>query len=173
MGRHLGQGPTTTQAMTGTAVGGVMCREVELFIKGKDAPNLYWALANLPEPLADVQTAIDGERANLKDYNFLLRRQFEKQLKPAHDRMLSMAKRMDTNVNALQCVEAIRHYAATHNGRLPEKLADIGDIKVPIDLMNDRAFGYQRTATGAVLQADVPKGGQEHDIIRYQVILKK
>jgi len=173
MGRQLGQGPTLTQAMVGTAVGGVLCREIELFIKGEDAPNLYRALAKLPEPLADVQTAIDSERANLKNYNFLLRRQFAKQLKPAHDRTLFIAKRMDTNLNALQCVEAIRHYAATHDGRLPETLADMSDIKLPIDLMNERAFGYQRTATGAVLQADVPKGGQEHDIIRYQVILKK
>jgi hypothetical protein len=173
MARHLGQSPTITQAMVGTAVGGVMCREVELFIKGKDSPNLYWALANLPEPLADVKTAIESERANLKNYNFLLRRQFEKQLKPAHDRILFIAKRMDTNVNALQCVEAIRHYAATHDGRLPEKLTDIGDLKLPMDLMNDRVFGYQRTATGAVLQVELPEGGDERDIIRYQVVLKK
>ncbi|MHC4725878.1 MAG: hypothetical protein ACYS17_01495 [Planctomycetota bacterium] len=173
MSRHLGQAPTCVQAMVGTAIGAVMCKEVELFIKGKDSPNLYWALANLPRPFADVKKAIEAERANLKDYNFLLRRQFEKQLKPAHDRMLFIAKRFENNLNAMQCVEAIRNYAATHEGRLPEKLSDIKDLELPIDVMNDKAFGYRRNATGAILQSEMPEGGDERDIVRYQIILKK
>jgi hypothetical protein len=173
MARHIGQGPTTIQAMVGTAVGALTCKEVELFIKGKDSPNLYWALANLPRPFADVKIAIEAERANLKDYNFLLRRQFEKQLKPAHDRMLYIAKRFDNNLNAMQCVEAIRSYAATHDGRLPEKLSDISDLELPMDVMNDKAFRYNRTATGAVLQSEKPEGGDERDIVRYKVVLKK
>ncbi|MBL7189244.1 MAG: hypothetical protein ISS70_23195 [Phycisphaerae bacterium] len=173
LARHLGQAPTCTQAMVGTAIGGMMCKEVELFIKGKDSPNLYWALANLPRPLADVKNAIESDRANLKDYNFLVRRQFEKQLKPAHDRMLLIAKRLDNNLNASQCVEAIRNYAATHDGRLPEKLSDISDLELPKDVMCDKVFKYQRTATGALLQSEMPKGGDAVDTVRYQVVLRK
>jgi len=173
LARHLGQAPTCTQAMVGTAIGGMMCKEVELFIKGKDSPNLYWALANLPRPLADVNKAIESDRANLKDYNFLVRRQFEKQLKPAHDRMLLIAKRLDNNLNASQCVEAIRNYAATHDGRLLEKLSDISDLELPKDVMCDKAFKYQRTATGALLQSEMPKGGDAVDTVRYQIVLKK
>lgn len=173
MARHLGQASTCTQAMVGTAIGGMMCKEVELFIKGKDSPNLYWALDNLPRPLADVKIAIENERANLKDYNFLVRRQFEKMLKPAHDRMLFIAKRLENNLNALQCVEAIRNYAAAHDGRLPEKLSDISDLVLPTDVMNDKAFRYHRTATGAVLRSEIPEGGEEGDVVRYQVVLKK
>jgi len=170
--RHLGQAPTCTQAMVGTAIGGMMCKEVELFIKGKDSPNLYWALANLPRPLSDVQNAIDSDRANLKDYNFLVRRQFEKQLKSAHDRMLLIAKRLDNNLNASQCVEALRNYAATHDGRLPEKLSDISDIELPTDIMCGKAFKYQRTATGALLESEMPKGGDAVDTVRYEIVLK-
>jgi tetratricopeptide (TPR) repeat protein len=173
LARHLGQAPTCTQAMVGTAIGGMMCKEVELFIKGKDSPNLYWAIANLPRPLADVKKAIESDRANLKDYNFLVRRQFEKQLKPAHDRMLLIAKRLDNNLNASQCVEAIRNYAATHDGRLPEKLSDISDLELPKDVMCDKVFKYQRTATGALLQSEMPKGGDAVDTVRYQVVLRK
>jgi len=173
MARHIAQAPTSVQAMVGTAIGGLMCKEVELFIKGKDSPNLYWALANLPRPLADVENAIESDRANLKNYNFLIRREFEKQLKPAHDRMLFIAKRLDNNLNALQCVEAIRNYAATHEGRLPEKLSDISDLELPTDVMNDKAFGYRRTATGAVLESQMPEGADEADVVRYQVVLKK
>ncbi len=173
MARHLGQAPTCIQAMVGTSIGGLMCKEVELFIKGKDSPNLYRALANLPRPFVDVKKAIEADRANLKNYNFLVRRQFEKQLKPAHDRILFMAKRLDNNLNAMQCVEAIRNYAATHNGRLPEKLSDISDLELPTDVMNDKAFGYNRNATGAVLQSQMPEGGDVVDTVRYQIVLKK
>jgi hypothetical protein len=173
MARDLGQAPTCIQAMVGTAIGATMCKEVELFIKGKDSPNLYQALADLPRPFADVNKAIEAERANLKDYNFLLRRQFEKQLKPAHDRMLHISKRFQNNLNAMQCVEAIRNYAATQDGRLPEKLSDISDLKLPMDVMNDKAFGYSRNDIGAMLRSEMPEGGDEVDIVRYQIILKK
>ena len=173
MARHLCQAPTGIQVMVGTAIGAVMCREVELFIQGKDSPNLYWAMANLPRPFAGVKNIIEIEKANLKNYNFLVRRQFEKQLKPAHDRMLLIANRFDNNLNAIQCVEAIRNYAATHEGRLPEKLSDISDLELPMDVMSDKAFGYKRTSTGAVLQSEMLEGGDEVDIVCYQIILKK
>ena len=173
MARDLGQAPTCVQAMVGTAIGALMCKEVELFIQGKDSPNLYQAVANLPRPFANGNKAIEVERANLKNYNFLLRRQFEKQLKPAHDRMLHIANRFQNNLNAIQCVEAIRSYAATHDGRLPEKLSDISDLELPIDVMNNKAFGYRRNDIGALLQSQMPKGGDEVDIVRYQIIMKK
>jgi hypothetical protein len=120
-----------------------------------------------------VSKGIEAERPNLKDYNFLVRRQMEKQLKPAHDRMLHIAKRFQNNLNALQCVEAIRSYAATHNGRLPEMLSDISDLKLPMDVINDKAFGYSRNDIGAMLRSEMPEGGDEVDIVRYQIILKK
>ncbi len=172
MAKHIGKGPTTTQAMVGSAIGSVMCQEVEGIIKGKNTPNLYWALAHLPRPLVNVENAIESELANLKDYNILMRKAFRKQLKPSHDRILFFAKRLDTNLNALQCVEALRHYAATHNGQLPEKLSLVSDLTLPIDVMSNKAFGYQRTATGAVLQSAVPEE-DERDVIRYEVVLKE
>ncbi len=173
MARHVGGGPTSVQAMVGTAIGGLTCREVELFIEGDDSPNLYWALSRLPRPLADVGKAIESELANLKDYNFLLRRQFEKQLKPAHDRMLLIENRFENNLNVLQCVEAIRHYAATHESRLPEKLSDITDFELPKDVFTDKLFEYRRTSKGAVVESTMPEGGDTADITRYEVILKK
>jgi len=173
MARHVGQGTTTVQAMVGTAIGAVMCKEVEVFIRGKDSPNLYWAMANSPKPLIDVNNAIESERANLKDYNFLVRRQLEKVLKPAHERMLHVAKRFGNNLNVLQCVEAIRDYAATHDGRLPEKSGDITDLEFPNDVITGNALEYRRTAKGAVVESKIPEGGDAADITRYEVILKK
>ncbi|UCF15993.1 MAG: hypothetical protein JSW59_00755 [Phycisphaerales bacterium] len=174
MARHVGQGPTTIQALVGTAIGGLTCREVELFIQGKGSPNLYWALANLPRPLVDVAKAIESEQANAKGIrNFLLRKQAKKVVDPAYERMLLIEKRFGNNLNVMQCVEAIRHYAATHDGRLPEKLSDITDLELPKDVVTDKPFEYRRTAKGAVVQSKIPEGGDAADITRYEVVLKR
>lgn len=171
MASHLGQTPIISQ--TAVAIGEVMCREVEQFIQGKDSPNLYRALANLPRPLVNIEKAIEKDLENLKDYNFLVRMQLEKTLKPAHDRMRMIEKRANTRLNALQSLEAIRDYAATYNGQLPEKLSDISQMEVPMDMMSDKPFEYRRTATGAILQSTVPKNGEERDAIQYEIVLKK
>ncbi|HUT46022.1 MAG TPA: hypothetical protein VMX36_07030 [Sedimentisphaerales bacterium] len=173
MASHLGQAPISLQVQVAAAVGEVICREVEQFIQGKDSPNLYWAMANLPRPLVGMEKAIENDLENLKDYNFLVRRQSEKILKPAHDRMRMIERRANTHLNALQSLEAIRHYAATHNGQLPEKLSDISQMEVPKDVMSDKPFEYRRTATGAMLQSTVPKNGEERDAIQYEIVLKK
>ena len=175
MARHLGQGFTTLQSLVGTAVGGVTCREVEQYVQREDSPNLYRALASLPNPLIDIEKAIENEKkvglGSVK--NKLLREQFEKQMASSIDRTLMISKRLDNNLNGLQCIEAIRHYAATHNGNLPENLNDISQIEVPKDVVSGQAFEYRRTSTGAVLKSAMPEGGGPKDIIHYVIVLKK
>ena len=82
-------------------------------------------------------------------------------------------RRADTRLNALQCLEAIRDYAATHNSRLPATLSDIGHLDVPKDVMSDRGFEYLRTSAGATLQSAIPEGGNERDTVRYKIVLTK
>ncbi len=173
MAQHLGQAPTIIQAMIGGATGGVTCKEIESFVQCKDSPNLYAALANLPEPITDVNIAIESETANLKDYNILVRKQLEKQLEPALERVRLNAKRLDNHVKALQVVESIRHYAAMHDGQLPQALSDIKDKEVPNDLISGKAFEYRRTVEGAMLKSAIPEGGKEKDAIHYEIELKK
>jgi hypothetical protein len=173
MAKHLGQAPTIIQTLVGAAVAGVMCRELEEFVQEKDSPNLHAALANLPEPLVHIEKAIESEKANLKKYNILTRKVMEKQLESAHDRTRLIAKRLDNHLNALQVVEAIRHYVATHDGQLPQALGDITDMKIPNDLMSGKAFEYSRTATGAILKSAIPEAGNEKDAVHYEIVLKK
>jgi hypothetical protein len=173
MTRHLGQAPTIIQTLVGAAIGGSMCGELEQFVQSKDAPNLHKALVNLPEPLTDMEKAIEGESASLNDYDVAVRKQMEKQLKPAHDKVRMNSKRLDNHVNALQVVEAIRHFAATHDGQLPKALSDIKDLDVPNDLMSGKAFEYRRTASGATLKSAIPEGFKERHAIHYEITLKK
>ena len=173
MARHLGQAPVSMQVQTAIAIGEVMCREVDQFIQCKDSPNLYPALANLPRPLVSMEKAIEKDLENLKDHNFLVRRQSKKILDPAHERMRMIERRANTHLNALQSLEAIRHYAATHNGQLPEKLSDISQMEMPMDLLGDKPFEYRRTVTGAILKSAIPQNGNERDAIQYEIVLKK
>ena len=167
MAKHHGQGPTIVQTLVGGSIGGMMGRELEQYVQGKDAPNLHAALADMPEPLVNMERAIEDERAHLKDQNALAR------MKTAFDRVRLNSARLDNHVNALQVVEAIRHYAATHDGQLPQALSDISDIEVPNDKISGKAFEYRRTASGATLKSAIPEGLKERHAIHYEIVLKK
>jgi hypothetical protein len=152
-----------------------MCREVEQYVQGKDSPNLYQALANILRPLVNVEKAIENEKkvdlGSVADES--MREQIAKQNESSYERVRLISKRLDNNLNGLQCVEAIRHYATAHDGQLPENLSDISQTEVPKDVMSGKAFEYSRTSEGAVLKSAMPQGGGPEDTVHYMIVLKK
>ena len=52
---------------------------------------------------------------------------------------------------ALQTVEALRHYAATHNGQLPDSLDEISDLPIPVDPFTRKPMGYKLGDDSATL----------------------
>lgn len=173
MARHMGEAPNLTQGLVGVAIGAVILNQMEALVQAADSPNLYRALQALPEPLVDLTKTIDLEIANLKQYNLLLRRQFEKQLKPAHDRVRLTMNRLDRHIAALQCVEALRLYASTHNGKFPNALTDITRVLIPPDPIIKKPFVYRRTGSEAVLEAPAPKGAKPEYAMQYKLTLKE
>ncbi len=67
------------------------------------------------------------------------------------------AVRIDRQLDAIQCIEAIRIHAATHAG-LPGRLEEITEAPVPIDPMTGQPFGYRVEGDRAVLTAPYPPG---------------
>jgi len=175
MARDLGQAPMIVQGLVGISVGTIMCKELEQYVQGQDSPNLYRALADMPKPFVDVEKAIEHEKKVSLDLppDDIRQGQTAEQKEAAFDRVQSISKRLDNNLNGLQCVEAIRHYAAAHDGRLPESLSDISQVKVPNDLVSGKAFEYHRTPVGAVLKSAMPEGGKPKDMVHYVIMLKK
>jgi hypothetical protein len=171
MARHLGEAPNLNQGLFGLAIGAVMLNQMEALVQAPDAPNLYRALQELPKPLVDLTKTMELEIANLRKYNFLLRRQFEKQLKPAHDRVRLTMNRLDRHVAALQCVEALRLYAGAHKDKFPNTLTEITKIPIPNDPVTQKPFVYSRTGSKAVVEAPAPKGAKPKDAMRYDLIL--
>ena len=175
MAKDLGQAPTIIQGLVGISVGAVMCKELEQYVQGQDSPNLYRVMVDMPRPFVDIEKAIEHEKKVHLDLppDDIRQGQTAEQKETQFDRLRSISKRLDNNLNGLQCVEAIRHYAATHAGQLPQVLGDIKDLKIPNDVMSGKTFEYSRTSTGAVLKSVMPEGGRPKDMIHYEIVLKK
>jgi hypothetical protein len=79
--------------------------------------------------------------------------------------------RFDRRVASLRVVEALRHFAATHQGQLPEKLAEMTGTPVPRDPFSDESFGYKRQPAGAMITAPGIEdgGGERHNAVELRV----
>lgn len=294
MGRDVAEGPTLIQSLVGIAVCAIMLGEVDEWIQLPDAPNLYWALSDLPRPLIPVRKAFQGERlvidtyfpgyrellANpkaapsspqqveehvnkllslldefkdnralfvarvMRDYpeakKFLLARgrtaeQVEalpvlqavllheiatydemydeiykyttlpyrearpgllavnKRLKdmadeggaagrnlatsllPSVTKVFGAHARLDRKVAALRCVEAIRCYAAAHDGKVPDRLDDVKEVPVPSDPYTDKPFAYDVKDGKACLTAVAPgdEAVNASNYFCYEITIKK
>jgi hypothetical protein len=74
-------------------------------------------------------------------------------LLPAIERLPMTYIRLDRQTAALIAVEAIRSYAASHNGRLPDRLQDITDTPVLDNPATGKPFEYRLEGETATLSA--------------------
>jgi hypothetical protein len=97
-------------------------------------------------------------------------------LMPAIENALLANARIERLLDALQCVEAIRIYAAEHDGALPESLDAMTETPVPIDPVTGKPFEYKKVDDAtAILSASYPLGGPNHPayMINYELKLAK
>ncbi len=63
---------------------------------------------------------------------------------PAISKVFAARTRLDRRIAALTCVEALRAYAAAHDGKkLPSSLDEIKDVPQPLDPVNGKPFDYR------------------------------
>jgi hypothetical protein len=62
LARHAVEGPTLIHGLVGVAVAETMLTVVDDWIDRPGAPNLYWALTDLPRPLLSIRNGLEGER---------------------------------------------------------------------------------------------------------------
>jgi hypothetical protein len=60
--RQTGDAPTLINALVGVAIATAMAKQVDQFVQCDKAPNLYWALTDLPRPFIDLRVPLQGER---------------------------------------------------------------------------------------------------------------
>lgn len=174
LAQQVGAGPTLPHALVGIAIGALTCRQIPVFMEQSHGLSLYGALASLPTPLIGVEEAIQSELDNLDTdplVNMFNRRAFLSILEPAHERVRFVAKRFERDLRILQCLEAIRLYAAAHDGRLPQTLNQITGYTLPKDPLNDQPFVYGVTGDGAILESPAPKGEDARVGLRYEITI--
>lgn len=79
--------------------------------------------------------------------------------------MIESSVGLEQRIDMLRTVEAIRDWAAKHDGQLPESLSDL-ELPAPIDCANNQIFQYTRSADrrGATLSASpIGKQGVFHE----------
>ena len=82
---------------------------------------------------------------------------------------------LERELDAIQCIEAIRLYVAAHQGKLPPTLEAITDVPVPLDPATGKPFVYQVNGDSATLWGPLPPGYNLPSpfAIRYELKLAK
>jgi hypothetical protein len=75
---------------------------------------------------------------------------------PAVNSVLFVPVRVERRLNVAQHIEAIRLYAANHNGSLPPSLEAITEAPVPLDPATGKFFDYKLDGSTATLTAPAP-----------------
>jgi len=79
--------------------------------------------------------------------------------------------RTDRQLEVIQCIEAIRLYAAAHGGALPPSLEAISEAPAPLDSATGKPFEYKVGDDSAMLTAPIFPGAPNHPAfeIRYEL----
>ncbi len=93
-------------------------------------------------------------------------------LMPALNQVRLASLRLDRHLDALQCIEAVRMYAAEHDGALPASLDLIKDAPVPMDPLTGKRFAYTQDGDSATLVAPAPAGAPKNPTFTLRYILK-
>ncbi len=94
-------------------------------------------------------------------------------LMPSISKVMGAQTRLERKIAALRVIEALRLYAAAHDGQLPEKLSQVTTVPVPNDPGTGKPFEYRREGPGAVLIGRLPGEPLESTGLRYRLSIRK
>jgi hypothetical protein len=82
--------------------------------------------------------------------------------------------RLEQRIALLRHVEALRLYAVEHDGKWPEKLADVS-VPLPDDPFTGKPFRYQLDGATAHLRGSPPPGEEKNPAynIHYEIVIQK
>ncbi|MCK4629503.1 MAG: hypothetical protein KAT56_10900 [Sedimentisphaerales bacterium] len=92
---------------------------------------------------------------------------------PALGRAYYLMARLERNIDILRCIEAVRMYAADHNGQLPGSLDDITKVPVPPDPLTGKMFSYKIVDGKAVIESILTPDDDPKDSSRYELTVRK
>lgn len=92
---------------------------------------------------------------------------------PAVLRIRYELERPSRQIALLRTIEALRDYAAIHEGQPPERLEQITELPLPIDSLTNKPFAYRLDGRVATLDAPPPFGRSVYSGWRYVLTFEK
>jgi hypothetical protein len=95
-------------------------------------------------------------------------------LVPAFQKVRKAQGRLEQRIALLRCVEALRLYAAAHDGKLPDKLSEC-PVPLPDDPFTGKPFRYKLDGSTAHLRGTPPRGQEKIPgvNIHYEITIQK
>jgi hypothetical protein len=95
-------------------------------------------------------------------------------LVPAPHKVRRAQGRLEQRIALLRHVEALRLYAAAHDGKLPEKLSEV-PVPLPDDPITGKPFRYEVDGSTAHLRGSPPRGDEKNPAynVHYEVTIQK
>lgn len=96
-------------------------------------------------------------------------------LMPSVERVYRAQVRTDRRIASLRTVEAVRLHAGKNGGRLPDRLAEISAVPVPIDPVTGQPFAYSAEGDRFTIDVPPPPGNapDRNNHWKYVVTLRK
>lgn len=91
---------------------------------------------------------------------------------PSIQRITFLSGRLQRHFAMLRTIEAIRMYAADHDGALPQSLDDITAVSIPMDPLRGKPFGYEVTGRNIILEAPAPLKESPREGRRYEITMR-
>jgi hypothetical protein len=146
MARHLDNGVTLIEDLVAIAIASLFAEELENFMQTIDSPNLYWAMASLPQPMIDIHKAMELESAMLyfeipklreKNLEKATPEECEKILKKIMGfmKLLSDQEKGKSTLDISKLYPEAKRYLLSH-GFNPEKIKDMPTEKAVLIYMN-------------------------------------
>jgi hypothetical protein len=122
-----------------------------------------------------LQKAMEAVREDRVKAGELERIPLASYLIPAVQRVFFATTQLDRKLAALRCMEAIRLYAAGHDGKLPAALREITEVPIPVDPLTGKDFDYTMEENKATLSAPPPAGekARHGNYLKYELTLAK
>jgi hypothetical protein len=92
---------------------------------------------------------------------------------PGLSNVASAQVRVERILAALRVVEALRMYAAAHDGRLPDRLNDVTEVPIPDDPSTGKPFEYSRDGDTGTLVGQTPGDPLPASGVRFRVTVRK
>ncbi len=126
----------------------VLLYTVKLYDEFSD-DEFKWFFLPAAEAGSGVQRSEDRMRDAFRAQTEIL--PFASLLLPAAAAAKNAETRCQWTVDKLRIFEALRLYAAGHDGRLPDRLDDITEVPIPLNIYDGKPFLYQREGDTAML----------------------